>query len=154
MATKSFKIYTAGKMAGLSSEKQHEWRRKVENSIRNVTELLNMPQSNISFIHPPLFYEYGENYHQSEREVKNWDLNQVRQSDIVIVNLDNVDSSIGTHYELATVDAVNAFGGKHIFVIGVGGECKELHPWIADTLHRREPNYDDAARYIVNYLLV
>lgn len=154
MAIKSFKIYTAGKMAGLSSEKQHEWRRKVEEMVRKEAEMVGFPQLNIDFIHPPLFYEYGEHYHQSEREVKNWDLNQVRQSDIVIVDLDNVDSSIGTHYELATVDAVNAFGGKHIFVIGVGGEGKELHPWIADTLHRHEPNYDDAARYIVNYLLV
>lgn len=151
----SYRIYTAGKMAGLSSYDQMEWRKRIENRVRQAASNAGISQSQIIFIHPPCFYEYGENYHQSEREVKEWDLNQVRTSDIVIVDLDTVESSIGTHYELATVDAVNAFGGKHIFVIGIGGGVdKELHPWIADTMHHHEYNYDDAARYIVNYLMV
>lgn len=150
----AFRIYTAGKMAGLSPYDQMEWRKKIEISIRHSAENVGIPSSSLVFIHPPMFYQYGQNYFQTEREVKNWDLNQVRNSDIVIVNLDTVDSSIGTHYELGIVDAMNSFGGKHIFVIGIGGSDVELHPWIEDTLHRRESNYDDAADYIVNYLLV
>lgn len=150
----SYRIYTAGKMAGLSSYDQMEWRKRIEISVRHAADIVGISQSEIKFIHPPMFYQYGKTYFQSEREVKDWDLNQVRNSDIVIVDLDTVETSTGTHYELGMVDAVNSFGNKHIFVIGIGGENKVLHPWIEDTLHRREADYDDAADYIVNYLLV
>lgn len=150
----SYKIYTAGKMAGLSLYDQMEWRKRIENSVRCAANNVGISQSKINFVHPPMFYQYGETYFQSEKEVKDWDLNQVRCSDIVIVDLDTIETSIGTHYELGMVDAVNSFGNKHIFVIGIGGEDKILHPWIEDTLHRRESNYEDAADYIVNYLLV
>lgn len=149
----SYKIYTAGKMAGLSPCEQMEWRKKIETSVRHAAEIAGVPQAEIKFIHPPQFYQYGETYYQTEKEVKNWDLNQVRNSDIVIVNLDTVETSIGTHYELGMVDAINSFGNKHIFVIGVGGKDISLHPWIEDTLHRREEKYEDAADYIANYLL-
>lgn len=150
----AYKIYTAGKMAGLSPYDQMEWRKEIELSVRHAADNYGIPQSEICFIHPPKFYQYGETYFQSEREVKDWDLNQVRNSDIVIVNLDTVETSTGTHYELAMVDAMNSFGNKHIFVIGIGNEGKSIHPWIEETLHRRESDYDDAADYIVNYLLV
>lgn len=150
----SYRIYTAGKMAGLSSYDQMEWRKRIEISVRRAADIVGISQSEIRFIHPPMFCQYGEAYFQSEREVKDWDLNQVRNSDIVIVDLDTVETSTGTHYELGMVDAVNSFGNKHIFVVGIGGENKVLHPWIEDTLHRRETDYDDAADYIVNYLLV
>ena len=150
----SYRIYTAGKMAGLSSYDQMEWRKRIEISVRHAADIVGISQSEIEFIHPPMFYQYGKTNFQSEREVKDWDLNQVRNSDIVIVDLDTVETSTGTHYELGMVDAVNSFGNKHIFVIGIGGENKVLHPWIEDTLHRREVDYDDAADYIVNYLLV
>lgn len=150
----SYRIYTAGKMAGLSCGEQMAWRKQIETAIRRAADTAGISKSDIIFIHPPEFYQYGQTYFQSEKEVKDWDLNQVRNSDIVIVNLDTVETSIGTHYELAMVDAVNAFGNKHIFVIGIGRKGKELHPWIEESLHRRESDYDDAADYIVNYLLV
>lgn len=151
---KQFKIYTAGKMAGLDAYDQMEWRTRIARSIMNAMNEVGLPHSSVKFIHPPMYYQYNESFHKSEKEVKDWDLSQVRNSDVVIVNLDDVESSIGTHYELGIVDAVNSFGGKHIFVIGIGGEGKDLHPWIEETLHRREPDYQDAADYIVNYLLV
>lgn len=151
---KQFKIYTAGKMSGLDYYDQMEWRQNIERAVRRVAEDRGVSYSDIFFVHPPRYYQYGENLHQSEKEVKDWELNQIRTCDIVIVDLDTIDTSIGTHYELATADAMNSFGDKHVFVIGVGGASKELHPWIEDTLHRRETDYYDAAEYIVNYLLV
>lgn len=150
----NFRIYTAGKMAGLELNEQMAWRTEAELWVRDKAVFAGIPQDKIKFIHPPTFYRYETNYHQSEKEVKDWELNQIRNCDAVIVNLDDVKSSVGTHYELATVDAVNAFGDKHIFVIGVGGANEDLHPWIEETLHRRESNFQDAADYIVNYLLI
>lgn len=149
-----FRIYTAGKMSGLSPKEQSEWRDQIENEIKWLFDYRGIPCSKVKFIHPPEFYSYEFPCHQSELEIKNWELNQVRNSDVVIVNLNEIESSIGTHYELATADAVNSFGNKHIFVIGIGDKEIKLHPWIEATLHRREERYEDAARYIVDYLLV
>lgn len=151
---KIFKVYTAGKMSGLSFSEQFDWRREIDRLIKDRCEDLSIPTCSVRFIHPPLYYQYDKCWHQSEKEVKNWELHQVRDSDIVVVNLDGIESSVGTHFELATVDAVNSFGHKHIFVIGVGNPNQELHPWIELCLHRRESNFEDAAEYIANYLLV
>ena len=144
---KHFKIYTAGKMAGLSYEEQMGWRKEIERLIRQKTE------ANITFIHPLAYYRYDKTEHKSEREVKSWDLNQVKDSDIVIVNLSDIADSIGTHYELGVIDAMNSFGYKHIYVIGVG-KPNTNHPWIDLTLLRQEDNFEDAAEYVVNYLLL
>lgn len=145
---KTFRIYTAGKMYGLSFDEQMNWRKQIENKIRVLSDV------SLQFIHPPLFYKYDEKNHQTEREVKEWELNQIRNSDIVIVSLDGVNDSIGTHFELSTADAVNSFGNKFIYIIGIGKSKEPLHPWIEASLFRKEENYADAAEYITNYLLI
>lgn len=145
---KEIKIYTAGKMAGLTYEEQMNWRYRIQEYIRRRTN------RKITFVHPPMFYTYDSAYHKTELEVKNWDINQVRDSDIVIVNLDGVNSSVGTHFELSMVDAINSFGNKHIYLIGVGESNEVLHPWIECSLHRHEKDFEDAAEYICEYLLV
>ena len=81
-----------------------------------------------------------------------WDLSQIRESDIVVVNLNNIADSIGTHMELGFIEALNQTGSKHIYVIGIGqANCN--HPWFNEVLHRREDTVDDAANYICTYLL-
>lgn len=142
------KIYTAGKMSGLSYEEQMRWRLEIEDEVRNRTS------KPVTFIHPPKFYTYSRSDFQSEKEVKDWELNQLRNCDIVVANLDDINSSVGTHFELSTVDAINSFGNKHIFIIGVGGSEEPLHPWIELSLFRKEKNFEDAADYIVRYLMV
>lgn len=47
---KTFKIYTAGKMGGLTYSQQTDWRLKIEKLIKERTS------ANVVFIHPPLFY--------------------------------------------------------------------------------------------------
>ena len=144
----AIKIYTAGKMAGLPYEKQMAWREEIENAIRDRTN------KQITFIHPPKFYTYDRPDFQSEKEVKDWELNQVRNCDIVIANLDGINTSVGTHFELSAVDSINSTSNKHIFIIGFGDNEIQLHPWIELSLHRKETNIDDVADYIVRYLLV
>lgn len=144
----AIKIYTAGKMAGLPYEKQMAWREEIESAIRDRTN------KQITFIHPPKFYTYDRPDFQSEKEVKDWELNQVRNCDIVIANLDGINTSVGTHFELSAVDSINSTSNKHIFIIGFGDTEIQLHPWIELSLHRKETNIDDVADYIVRYLLV
>ena len=145
--SKIFTIYTAGKMGGLIYEEQMKWRLDLQKAIEKYTD------KNVMFIHPPKFYQYDENYHKSEREVMDWDINHAVESDIVVVYLPNIEGSIGTHMELGAVYDANRRGNKHIYVIGIGKtECK--HPWIDLCLHRQEDNVEDAAEYIVDYLLI
>lgn len=144
---KTFKIYTAGKMGGLSYETQMRWRLELERLIKAKTD------QNVVFIHPPEYYTYGAEYHKKESEVMEWDLNQVKSSDIVVFDLSTISSSVGTIMELATVGAMNQFGYKHIYAVGVGPSNTD-HPWIPLSLTRQEDSLEDAADYIVTYLLV
>lgn len=144
---KSIKIYTAGKMSGLSYDEQMSWRENFERIIKiRITK-------NIELIHPPRFYNYENRIHKNEREVKEWELNHLRDADIVVVNLDGINSSVGTHYELSFVDAINSFGNKHIYVIGIGN-TDNLHPWINLSLFRVEHTIEDAVEYIATHLLI
>lgn len=141
------KIYTAGKMLGLTYQDQMSWRHEAEREIERKSDEL------IKFIHPPLFYNYDTPTHKTEREVMDWDLSQVKDCDIIVVNLEGITESIGTHYELATANVINTTSIKHIYVIGFGNPGVELHPWIEQSLHRREDTLDAATDYICRYLL-
>lgn len=147
MQIKTYKIYTAGKMGGLTYEQQMLWRSQIEHLVKKQTD------KSVNFIHPPMFYQYGQNYHKSEREAMIWDISQIKDSDIVVVDLNTIADSIGTHIELGIAEAMNEFGYKHIHVIGIG-EPNTDHPWISLTTLRIEPTIEKAAEYIVNYLLV
>lgn len=145
---KEYKVYTCGKMSGIPYEKQMDWRYKIEELIKAKTN------KSVTFIHPPLFYGYHMEMHKSEREVKEWELNQVCDSDIVIVNIDDVNTSIGSHFEMGAVYGANVAGNKHITVIGFGNSKSEIHPWIDLSFLRFEESIEDAAEYIATYLLI
>lgn len=145
---REYRIYTAGKMAGLPYEKQMAWRKEIERAICDRTNKRTV------FIHPPEFYSYDRTDFQSEKEVKDWELSQIMDCDVVVTNLDGINTSVGTHFELSAVDSINSISNKHIFIIGVGNSKDTLHPWIELSLHRKEASIDDAADYIVKYLLV
>lgn len=144
---KTYKIYTAGKMGGLSYEDQMYWRHKLEDLVKERT------YKSVEFVHPPEYYTYGAAHHKTNHEVRMWDLSQVKSSDVVVFDLTTISDSIGTLMELATVDAMNQFGYKSIYAIGVGSADTD-HPWVEDCLLRREDTLEDAADYIARYLLV
>lgn len=140
------KIYTCGKMSGTTFESQMKWRIDFDDSIREALEVHDI-DANVVIIHPPLYYNYVDPCYKSQREIFEWEMAQVCDSDIVVVNLDNVGTSVGACMELGAVKGCD----KKIFVIGIGDESN-LHPWIKESCLRIEDNIDDAADYIVNYL--
>lgn len=142
-----FKIYTAGKMSGTSLDKQMSWRYELEHKLKNYAD-----GKQIKFIHPPLFYNYETDNHRTEREIKEWELNHLADCDIVVVNLEGIESSIGTHMELGFVDAINSNCAKHIYVVGIGDESA-LHPWLKLSLFRCAEDINDACQFILEYLL-
>lgn len=122
------------------------WRWELERAVRERVE-------NVILVHPPRYYRYDASFHKTEREVMQWDLSQIRDSHIVVVNLENISQSIGTHMELGFIEALNQTGDQHIYVIGVGIPDVD-HPWLNEILHRREDTVAEAADYITTYLLV
>ena len=145
------KIYTAGKMGGLSYGEQMCWREELEMWVNKRVEQYGsrkMPR----FIHPPLFYSYEKREEKSDKEVLLWEFGQISQSQIVVVNLDGILSSAGTLMELGAVAALNQKSSNYIMVIGIGKAVD--YPWVNEVLLRREDTIEDAATYIARYGLV
>ena len=140
------RIYTAGKMSGTSFADQMRWRLALAEGVRRRTD------GNIKFLHPPLYYNYVAMSQKTESEIREWELNMLRKCQVMVVDLAEVESSIGTHMELGFANAINMFG-NHIFVIGIGS-TEGLHPWIRDSLFRVEPDIDSACEYIAKYMTV
>lgn len=145
---KEYRIYTCEKMYGLSLREQLHWRYEIENLIKEKTG------KKVNFIHPPKYYNYENKNQKSETEIKTWEINQIHNSDIVIVYLPNIESSIGTNIELGVINGINMFTDKYIPVVGIGIPTCSLHPWIEDTCLRIEKDFESAADYIATYLLV
>lgn len=143
---KRVKIFTAGKMGGLSYEEQMLWRNQLEK------ELCSNSIAEIVFVHPPKFYQYADNM-KDEIEAKAWETNQLKDSDIVVFNLQNISGSIGTHIELGIVDAINCSGLKHIYTVGFGVPDTN-HPWISQIVMHTDDTVENVADYINTYLLI
>ncbi len=138
-------------MGGLPYEKQMMWRRTIADKFKECEDRFA-----VKVINPPEYYNpLDEDAYAVEREAMIWDLNQIKECDIVIVNLDGIEDSIGTHCELGYINAVNSFGNKHIYVIGFGNSPVEnLHPWIQMNLFHWEPDITSTVDYICSHLLI
>lgn len=145
---RNLKIYLAGKMSGLSYDDMNKWRIELKNKLMFVANDMNY---RILVINPVNFYNFEEQGHQSEREVKEYDLAHVITSDIIIVNLNGLSSSDGTKIELHDANYHNkipviAFGNKELY--------DELHPWNKDNITRVENNIDDVVEYIKEFYMI
>lgn len=137
-------------MCGIPFSDQMKWRTTLERLIRHKCTENNL-HIDLTFIHPPMFY--GGDDEIDEREAKEWLTSQLKDSDIVAVDLSTIADSIGTHIELGIVKAMNEFGYKHIYVVGVG-RPNVSHPWIRMGILRQEDTIEEAADYICTHLLL
>lgn len=135
-----YRIYTIGKMKGLEWKELFDWRLKLGEYLE--------PLASVSYkiIHPPVYYNYSMK-DVPEREIKEFELNKLASCDIAVVNLAGINDSVGSHYELAYIDAINSIGNKHIFVVGVGSG-EGVHPWILESLFKRVSTVREAAELI------
>jgi len=136
-------------MSGLSLDEQSLWRNEVWIRFKE-RELLGA----VTVVNPAYHYNPNDdNAPEVEREAMEWDLAQILDSDIVIVNLDGISSSAGTIYELGFINAINRCRGKHTYVIGIGDK-RVLHPWIQMSLMHVEPTIYMAVAYIANNIIL
>lgn len=136
------KIYLSGAMGSLSFEEQSRWRQKVIDAIRYNYDCEKKP----IFFNPVNYYNFEDVRYKSQREVMEFDLNGLRNSDLVIVNF-NDPLSLGTCAELAI-----AYDMK-MPIIGINKDGKELHPWLECFCNRICESIKEAVEYTVDFYL-
>ena len=143
------KVYLAGAMeAHEGTDYAKQWRDTVKEYFNKFTE-------NIEVISPTDYYEYGKNYNYTEMEVFNFDLRKVKESNVILVDLNNIRKSIGTCMELKEAYTYN------IPVIGfLDSELQNkdiiqlIHPWVyccCDRIETGTNSIKKAISYIKDY---
>lgn len=144
---KNFTIYTAGGMGKFGKDKfdkANVWRTYCKTTLENCeskfkVEVVN-PNNYFNFVDNPPRYE-------SEREVMDFDLYKLRNSDLVIINFNDM-YSLGSMAELAIAY------DRGIPVIGFDIEKQTLHPWQICMCQRIFENIDEMLDYIENFYLI
>lgn len=139
----SVKIYLSGAMSGSTLEVQNKWRKNVINAIKYGDYYY---EKKPIFFNPVDFYNTEEMNYKTEKEVMEFDLHNLRSSDLVIVNFNNL-WSIGTAMELAIAKEYR------IPVIAFNANNKEIHPWLKECCSRICDDMKEAVSYAVDYYL-
>lgn len=149
---RKFKIYTAGAMEVYGKESVHaaEWRKKCKEYFYSI-------DADVKIVSPTDYYSYSTKYHKNGLEVMRFDLFKVKESDLILVNLNNVRNSIGTSDEIFYAwqheKPIVGFIEKDIS----GEELENLvHPWKYWQVSRVETGENamrNALEYIRNFYL-
>lgn len=129
---------------------QHDYPKKWREDAKKYVKKL---YDNITLVLPTDFYQIGKNYHKSETEVMRFDLRMVREADVVLVNLKDLHTSIGTSDEI-----LYAFiSGKPVIgFLEDESEVKNIHPWKVEQIDRIETGekaMENALNYIYRYYI-
>lgn len=142
-------IYTAGAVeAYTNTDKAEKWR-------NDVKEYFEKYSNNFKIINPTDYYTYGKNQHKSDTEVFRFDLRKVRNSDVILVNLNDIRKSVGSCIEVYEAHK------NDIPIIGFLDEELQIeaminliHPWIyccVDRIETGKNSMIEACRYINEY---
>lgn len=141
---KELTIYLAGAMSNLKKSEYNGWRIKLSNELKRVSN------AKLNIINPADYFEFNDCKHL-QKEIMQFDLNMVRQSDIVIVNTVGIDNSIGTAIEVYEAHKLNipviAFTENGII-------HTNMHPWINECISTREMDFYDVIRYVEDFYMI
>lgn len=139
------KIYLCGGMSGLSQAEQSKWRWNVIKGIEDGDKYYGYKYEP-DFFNPMVYYNLTDNEHKLEREPFEFDLYNLRNSNLVIANF-NAPGSIGSAMEIAI-----AFENR-IPVVGLNKNGYELHPWLEESCIRMCDNMDELIEHVALYYL-
>ncbi len=141
-------VYLGGAMSCYFNTEQadypKQWRKEAK-------EYANKLYEGMTLIAPTDFYGIGENYNKTEAEAMRFDLRMVRESDVLLVDLKNLNTSLGTSDEI-----LYAFI-KGIPIIGFledDPKANRIHPWKIEQIDRIETGEGSMKRaidYIYEY---
>ena len=137
----TYRIYLAGSMSGISFEESNMWREVSK-------EYLESRECNyhVKTINPNDYFNFLVKRHETEEEIRRFDIHKVDISDLIFVNLNG--KSIGTAMELQ-----HAFD-KSIPIVGYKDDKEDLHPWLQCVCDRVFDNQKDALEYINEFYLL
>ena len=87
------KIYLSGGMTSVSFEEQSKWRNQIIDAINYNYDC----EKKAVFFNPVDYYNFSETRHKSEREIMEFDLNGLRNSNLVIFVILLVNKVINIH---------------------------------------------------------
>jgi len=137
------KIYLAGGMTGLSLEEQTKWRIKFRDAVKYGGFEY---EKNPIIFDPTQHYSLFDHQQKSEKEVMEFDLYNLKRSDLIVVNF-NVPNSIGTAMELMVAKEHN------IPVIGLNKNKYELHSWLTECCTRICDDFRELVNHTVDFYL-
>lgn len=141
-------VYLAGAMSCYFNTEQcnypKQWREDAKKYVKGFYD-------DITIISPTDYFEIGKNYHKSEFEVMRFDFRMVREADIILVNLKDLEKSLGTSDEI-----LYAFiSGKPVIgFLEDDSDIKSIHPWKVEQIDRIETGKNSmkiAIDYIYRY---
>ena len=140
----TIKIYLAGQMSNLTYDQMNSWRVELKHMLLKSAEMSGVK---IKVINPVDYYNFQNPRHKTEREVMDYDLNHVKSSDIVIVNLYGLNDSRGTGHEI-----YEAFrSGIPVLAFGNIYEYKNVHPWDKECITRVDWTKEELIEYITDF---
>ena len=141
----SHKVYLAGAISYWYKENKIEkataWRERAEEYFENDCFGFNC-------INPMRYYSVGDNYHTSNFEPMRFDLRKVKESRVVLVNLEALDRSLGTSDEIlyAYLNGIPVIG-----FLEDEKKASTIHEWKSvqiDRIEYREGAQERAMEYI------
>lgn len=142
----NLQIYLAGKMSGLTTKEMRSWRDYFSILLKEIAENMGV---NVKVINPCDYYTFDFPKHQSELEVMNFDLSRVKESNLVVVNMDGLNTSIGT-----IIECYEAYKqGIPVLAFGSDEEYEKLHPWVQCCITRHDKNYRKCINYIGDFYM-
>jgi nucleoside 2-deoxyribosyltransferase len=139
----NYRVYLSGGMSGLNFKEQTKWRKQFKDAIKLENHWHNR---NVSFFDPTEHYNFEYKEQKYEKEPFNYDLYQLRNSDLVIVNFNKPDS-LGTAMELMLAYELR------IPIIGLCEDDVELHPWLVECCTRICTDMNELINHVVNFYL-
>lgn len=140
-------IYLAGGMSNFGKDdfnKCNSWREHCKFILENYECDYRVKVTN-----PNDYYNFKKEIpaYDSQREIMEFDLNKVRNSDLIVVNFNDMHS-LGTMAELAIAYE------KRIPVIGLDVDKQNLHPWQIEMCNKIFSNIETLLYYIKDYYLM
>lgn len=146
MKNKKLTIYLIGRMSGLTFDEANTWRKGVKYYLNS---------DRIKILNPCDYYNF-ENYIElkaSDREVMDFDLNLVRNSDICLINLDN-PSNKNFDYPNAIGSAIEVYeASEHCNIPVIGFGTQKNHEWVEASLNKKFNTMVEALDYIIDFYL-
>lgn len=128
-------IYLSGSCKN-SENYGNGWRKAIKFELEHTTDYI--------CFNPNDYYNYGDLKPKTDKECMQFFLHKLRTTDLVIVNLDNSNSSVGTGMELILAHEL------HKPIIGFN-DNDTTYPWSRELCDVVLETEDEVVDYIINY---